>query len=152
MLDALPSSSNTRSRVTATFNTIPASKPEPEPSMRAYRACLHTVTIHLHVERGLECRTVIAITGICTSLQEGFEQYLAHTSYARQDERNAISTPSYTAHPIAELKILRDMRSVDPSKKPAIPRCCCVQDTCQFYFGWGYESNVAHLPNSSDCT
>lgn len=37
--------------------------------------------------------------------------------------RIATSTPSYTAHPIAELKILRDIRNVAPSKNPAIPRC-----------------------------
>ena len=34
-----------------------------------------------------------------------------------------MSTPSYTAQPMAELNILRDMRSVEPSKKPATPRC-----------------------------
>lgn len=35
-----------------------------------------------------------------------------------------IKTPSKTAQPIAELKILRDMRKEAPSKKPIGPRCC----------------------------
>ena len=34
-----------------------------------------------------------------------------------------MSTPSYTAQPMAELKIFRDMRRVEPAKKPATPRC-----------------------------
>lgn len=36
--------------------------------------------------------------------------------------------PSNTAHPIIELRILRDMRRDAPSKKPTMPRCYDKQD------------------------
>ena len=38
--------------------------------------------------------------------------------------RMNMSTPSYTAQPIAELSTLRERRNDAPSKKPATPRCC----------------------------
>jgi len=40
----------------------------------------------------------------------------------REFVRINIKMPSNTAQPIAELKILRDMRKEVPSKKPEIPR------------------------------
>lgn len=112
--------------------------------------CLHTSLHDCALRGGLECNTVTAITRACAGEKERFERHLAHVHYVRWDERNAISTPSYTAHPMAELKILRDMRSVEPSRKPATPRCCHVEYACQFYFNRGFKSDVAHLPHGSD--
>lgn len=38
--------------------------------------------------------------------------------------RNPNSKPSYTLHPIALLAAFREMRNVEPAKKPAKPRDC----------------------------
>lgn len=55
------------------------------------------------------------------------------------------SMPSNTAHPIAELRILRDIRRDAPSKKPTTPRCYDKHNV----FVAEYLRERAYLPYSS---
>jgi len=46
------------------------------------------------------------------------------TSAPHARSRKNSKIPSYTVHPIAPLAAFREIRNVEPEKKPAIPRSC----------------------------